>query len=329
MTTTSVPPSITAEIQTACIYSHFPPSLSCFPPYYTSLAGSGSPLISTLNSFASGRPVLLNCYIYPKLFLSILFNLLHLNFVATLHLPIPSILTAIRRGNLHSRVIPVHIQISTRYSSWSTFVAPETIRLTMNNAEYKRLDEEYLDEGYLEEDYLDEVYRPSKRTKRSTSAAATLDDSSTATVSILPKHSRVSTNLSIQNQSRSSDVINTPADPSPVGGHPMETRSGNKRKRTSETAPSATEHLHAQGSSASLPPPPAGLPTSGTTHSDAAEISRGAQDLGLHIPGSFPPSSAGTPISSAKDSDAEDMSLGEQGDGLYIPGSWPTHQLGS
>ena len=78
----------------------------------------------------------------------------------------------------------------------------------MNNAEFMRLDEDYIDEGYLEEDedYLDEEYRPSKRTKRSRGAAATLNDSSTARVSISPKHSRVSTNLNSQDRSRSSDL---------------------------------------------------------------------------------------------------------------------------
>ena len=123
------------------------------------------------------------------------------------------------------------------------------------------------------------------------------------------------------------DMINAAADPSPVGGHPMRTRSQNKRKRSSESGPSATEHVRvqAQESSASLPPPP----ESSTTHSDAEEISRGAQDDGLHIAGSFPPPPpAGTPISSAMDSDARGMELGDLDDGLYIPGSWPTHQLG-
>lgn len=78
----------------------------------------------------------------------------------------------------------------------------------MNNAEFMRLDEDYIDEGYLEEDedYLDEEYRPSKRTKRSRGAAATLNDSSTARVSILPKPSRVSTDLNFQHQSRCWDL---------------------------------------------------------------------------------------------------------------------------
>lgn len=94
-------------------------------------------------------------------------------------------------------------------------------------------------------------------------------------------------------QALTTSMINTTAErrvQNLVGCHQIQTGNRNKRKRSPETSPPITEHVQAQGMSASFVPGSPGVPTSSDTDfdasdmdSDAGRTSGGSQDVGSHI----------------------------------------------